>query len=58
MKNNKVDSFVDLLRKVSTEPEIKDLGITIPPDCEKYGFVTGVHNLGELLQFLADMIEE
>jgi hypothetical protein len=30
----------------------------IPDECEKYGFVEGKHNLGTLLHFLADMLEE
>jgi hypothetical protein len=32
--------------------------LIIPDECEIYGFSEGKHNLGILLHFLADMLEE
>jgi hypothetical protein len=43
---------------VSEDCDISKETLLIPDDCEQYGFVEGKHNLGILLHFLADMIEE
>jgi hypothetical protein len=57
-ENQKVKVLVDALRLVATNSEINSRTLYIPDDCEKYGFAEGHHNLGELLYFLADMLEE
>lgn len=54
----KIAILVNALRLVSSDKDIKSRELYIPDDCEKYGFAEGYHNLGELLHFLADMIEE
>ncbi|MBX2976815.1 MAG: hypothetical protein KF721_11825 [Ignavibacteriaceae bacterium] len=56
--SRKIAILVDALRLVSEDKEIKERELYIPDDCEKYGFVEGDHNLGQLLHFLADMLEE
>jgi hypothetical protein len=30
----------------------------MPDDCEKFGFIEGQYNIGTMLHFLADMLEE
>lgn len=54
----KIQDLVDSLRQVSEDPEIREVSVSIPDDCEKYGFAKGNHNLALLLHFLADMLEE
>jgi len=57
-RSRKIDILVDALRLVANDLDIKRSELLIPDDCEKYGFVEGKHNLGLMLHFLADMIEE
>lgn len=58
MPSEKIEILVKALRLVSSDNDIKNRELYIPDDCEKNGFVEGNHNLGNLLQFLADMLEE
>lgn len=57
-KKDKMDALVNTLRIIALDKHLKDKTVIIPSDCEKDGFVTGNHNLGNLLYFLADMLEE
>lgn len=57
-RSHKIKVLVDALRMVSEDCDISKETLLIPDDCEKYGFVEGKHNLGILLHFLADMLEE
>lgn len=57
-KHEKMQALVDTLRIIAIDKQLKDKTVLIPNDCEKYGFAEGNHNLGELLYFLADMLEE
>jgi hypothetical protein len=57
-RSHKIKVLVDALRMVSEDCDISKETLLIPDDCEQYGFVEGKHNLGILLHFLADMIEE
>lgn len=56
--NEKIKILVNALRLVSKDIDIKDRKLLIPDNCEHLGFVEGYHNLGLLLHFLADMLEE
>lgn len=58
LPSKKIAILVEALRLVSSDIDIKDRELYIPDDCEKHGFVEGNHNLGNLLYFLADMLEE
>jgi hypothetical protein len=58
MPNKKINILVRALRLVSSDVDIKDRELNIPDGCEDKGFVEGYHNLGQLLHFLADMLEE
>ncbi len=53
--NQKRKQLIDTMRTLSTEL-FSEEELTIPDDCEKYGFVEGNHNLGTMLHFLADMM--
>jgi hypothetical protein len=57
-RNYKIQVLVDALRLVSQDKDISLENLVIPDACEKYGFAEGKHNLGTLLHFLADMLEE
>ncbi len=57
-ENEKIEILVNALRLVSQDEDIKIRSIFIPDNCEKYGFSEGYHNLGQMLHFLADMLEE
>jgi len=57
-RSRKIDILVEALRLVANDLDIQRSELIIPDDCEKYGLVEGKHNLGLMLQFLADMIEE
>lgn len=57
-RSHKIKVLVDALRLVSQDSDISKELLLIPDECEHYGFVEGKHNLGNLLHFLADMIEE
>jgi hypothetical protein len=57
-KSKKMSALVDTLRIIAIDKHLKDKNILIPDDCEKYGFAEGKHNLGNMLYFLADMLEE
>lgn len=50
--------IIDTLRIWSKLSKMDNKTVIIPDDCEKYGFVEGEHDLGTLLYFLADMLEE
>lgn len=54
----KISLLVDTLRIFAADNSLEGLILSIPDDCEKHGFVEGYHNVGKLLQFLADMLEE
>jgi hypothetical protein len=58
LPSEKIEALVRALRLVSQDDEIRVRELLIPDECEKYGFSEGSHNLGELLHFLADMLEE
>ncbi len=53
-----VQKLVELLRNTSNHTLIQVKQLTIPYGCEKNGFVQGQYKLGDVLHFLADMIEE
>ncbi len=57
-RSYKIKFLVDALRLVSSDEDISKEQLYIPDACEKYGFAEGEHNLGILLHFLADMLEE
>jgi hypothetical protein len=57
-KSEKMSALVDTLRIIALDKHLKDNSVLIPDECEKYGFTKGNHNLGKLLYFLADMLEE
>ena len=57
-RSYKIMVLVDALRLVSQDKDIAKEKLFIPDECEKYGFVEGYHDVGELLHFLADMLEE
>lgn len=57
-RSEKIKLIVDALRLVSKDKDIRDDELIIPSNCEEYGFSEGSHNLGTLLYFLADMLEE
>ncbi|MCK5822375.1 MAG: hypothetical protein KAG95_00065 [Bacteroidales bacterium] len=57
-ESEKIEGLVNALRLVSSDADIKTRTLLIPDNCEKYGFVEGVHNLSQFLHFLADMLEE
>jgi len=50
--------IVDFMRLWADNFDIKDEKIYIPDECEKYGFVEGKHNVGQMMRFFADMLEE
>ena len=52
------ESIVNTLRIWSKKSEIKNDSVVIPNDCEKFGFIQGDFNIGVMLHFLADMLEE
>lgn len=51
-------SIVSTLRLWAVQSEIKDDSIFIPDECEKFGFIEGKYDIGTMLHFLADMLEE
>ncbi|HEY0457604.1 MAG TPA: hypothetical protein VGC97_00550 [Pyrinomonadaceae bacterium] len=57
-RSHKIKILVDALRLVSQDKDISKETLIIPDECEIYGFSEGKHNLGILLHFLADMLEE
>ncbi len=57
-RSHKIKVLVDALRMVSEDCDISKETLIIPDECEQYGFIEGKHNLGILLHFLADMLEE
>jgi hypothetical protein len=52
------ESIVKTLRFWSKQSDIKDDSVIIPDECEKFGFAQGDFNIGVMLHFLADMLEE
>jgi hypothetical protein len=58
LESEKIRVLVEALRLVSQNEDIEFRNLYIPNNCEKYGFSEGCHNLGQLLHFLADMLEE
>lgn len=58
LPSEKITILVNALRLVSNDSEIKLRELIIPEGCEKHGFTEGYHNLGNILHFLADMLEE
>ena len=57
-RSHKIKVLVEALRMVSKDVDISKEILLIPDECEKYGFVEGYHNLGNMLHFFADMLEE
>ena len=57
-KNEKMSALVDTLRIIALDKHLKNRSVLIPTDCEKHGFSSGEYNLGDMLYFLADMLEE
>jgi hypothetical protein len=57
-RSHKIKVLVDALRLVSQDKDISKETLIIPDECEIYGFSEGKHNLGTLLHFLADMLEQ
>ena len=49
--------IIDILRSYSQKKGIKDAKLLIPNNCQYVGLIEGEHDLGELLHFIADMIE-
>jgi len=56
--SEKITILVKALRLVSSDEDIRERKLLIPDGCEHQGFIEGSHKLGELLHFLADMLEE
>lgn len=54
----KISHLVDVLRVFAVDNDLEGVSLCIPDDCEQHGFVEGYHNVGKLLHFLADMLEE
>lgn len=50
--------MINHLRMWSNHFDISEKELYIPDCCEKYGFVEGKHNIGSIIRFLADMLEE
>jgi hypothetical protein len=57
-KKHKMTALVNSLRIIAMDKHLKKQTVLIPNNCEKHGFVEGYHNIGQLLYFLADMLEE
>lgn len=57
-KKDKMDALVNTLRIIALDKHLKEKSVIIPDDCEQNGLAKGDHNLGKLLYFLADMLEE
>ncbi len=51
------DELVSTLRIISEDSRFAGQTVVIPDECEKYGFAEGEHDLPQLLEFLADMLE-
>jgi len=51
------DELVSTLRIISEDSRFLGQTVTIPEDCEQYGFAQGSYDLPTLLYFLADMLE-
>lgn len=56
--NNNISLIIRNLRTLAKEEGIRNSHVLIPDKCERYGFAEGSHNLGNLLLFLADILEE
>lgn len=56
--SEKIAILVKALRLVAKDEFIKSQELYIPDECEQYGFAEGKHNLGTMVQFFADMLEE
>lgn len=50
--------IVDWMRFWADNFEIRKEEIYIPDGCEKYGFVEGKYNVGQMIRFFADILEE
>jgi hypothetical protein len=50
--------LVNTLRAYSQKPGIKNNIVNFPHGSEKQGIKPGAYDLGELLKYLSDMIEE
>ena len=50
--------MVNWMRLWANHFDIREKDIIIPDDCEKYGFAEGQHNIGEMMRFFADMLED
>ena len=54
----KLTALVESLRAVSDDKDLAGIRIYIPSECEEHGYVEGRYELGKLLHFAADMIEQ
>ncbi len=50
--------IVDFMRLWADNFDIREEEIYIPDECEKHGFVEGKYNIGQMVRFFADMLEE
>lgn len=57
-KKEKMQALVNTLRIIAIDDYFKNKNFLIPIDTEQLIFSKGEHNLGDLLYYLADMLEE
>ncbi len=57
-KSAKIKALIDVLRYVAIDIDLASEKLYIPDECEEQGFVEGYYKVGNLLYFLADMLEE
>lgn len=50
--------IVACMRFWAKNSEIGKEELYIPDNCEKHGFVEGKYNIGQMIRFFADMLEE
>lgn len=56
--SEKIKALVEIFRIVAKDKDLMNQKIFIPGDCENLGFSEGYHEIGTMLHFLADMMEE
>jgi hypothetical protein len=56
--SQKIKVLVDVLRVVAKDKDLIDKKLFIPEGCQNIGFCEGYYEIGTLLHFLADMMEE
>jgi len=50
--------LVNFMRMCADNFDIRKEKLYIPDGCEKYGFAEGKHNIGQMMRFFADMLED